>query len=41
MEDRFDGKKISDLGFDGDRLAELREHVNNISDEDFGGFCQV
>ena len=28
-EDRFDGKKLSDLGFDADRISELQSHVGD------------
>ena len=38
MEDRFDGKKLSDLGFSADRIEQLRGHVSGLDNENFGGF---
>lgn len=36
-EDRFDGKKLSDLGFDADRISELQSHVGDAG-KDHGAF---
>ena len=36
-EDRFDGKKLSDLGFDADRISELKKHVGGAG-KDHGAF---
>ena len=38
MEDRFDGKRLSDLGFSADRIEQLRGHVSGLDNENFGGF---